>query len=123
MGSPLIEEAGAPHRAQRLLTWRVAACGCGGSERHQAQDPLLQNRIDLSGGGIGYGGQICPGARLYDGADHAHEEVRFGLGGGNKGISGMDDERHGWSLVWRWTIQNASCPFFFCSAAKVRARR
>src|SRR5690349_4850798 len=92
-----MEEAGAPHRGAALLTWRITAGGCGGSERHQAQHALLQNRVDLTGRGIGYGGQIRPGARLNDGVDQPRKEVWLELCGSDKGVGGMSDERHGWS--------------------------
>ena len=49
--------------------------------------------------GIGHGGQIRPGARLNDGLDQPHKEVRLGLGGSHKGVGGMSDKRHGWSLA------------------------
>src|SRR5215210_6304249 len=110
----------AAHLCGTVIGWRVAACGCGGSERHQAQDPLLQNRIDLSGGGVGYGGQICPGARVDDGLDQPYEEVWPALSGSSKGIGGMSDERHGWSLAFGGgPSRTLPAPFFFCSAAKV----
>src|SRR3712207_1856749 len=68
------------------------------SERHRAQDLLFENRVDPTRGGIRDGGQIHPGARLHDGADHPHKEVGLALSGRPQaGSGGMSDKRHGWS--------------------------
>src|SRR4051794_8507601 len=74
-------------------------------------EPGAQLRVDAASDGIGDGVEVHPGARLNDGADHAHEEAWFALvRGGQGGGNGMSDKRHGWSPMLKVrTTQDVSC--------------
>src|SRR3954470_21534140 len=88
-----------------LLDWE--SVWSPGSERHHAQDLAFKLRVDPASDGICDGVEVHPGARLNDGADHAHEKAWCALGRSGQGRGdGVSDGRHGWSPLKVRTTQD-----------------